>query len=97
MQRKHREALANGIIEPDQVKLLEKEFESKFEEEIRKLDMELIMELDQVVSEEQVTLEKANVPGFHVTNKPNEIQLQMYILNFINRLSIMNTLQSGEG
>lgn len=39
------------------------------------------------MSEQQVTLEKTGVPGFHVTNNPNEVRLQMYILEFILRLN----------
>ena len=42
---------------------------------------------DKQMSEQQVTLEKTGVPGFHVTNNPNEVRLQMYILEFILRLS----------
>lgn len=42
------------------------------------------------VSDQQVTLEKAGVPGFFVTNKPIEIKVQMYLLDFILRLSNMN-------
>ncbi|GAB6018679.1 hypothetical protein CHUAL_000355 [Chamberlinius hualienensis] len=57
------------------------------QEEIRRMDMKLIMELDQKVSDQQVTLEKAGVPGFFVTNNPTEIRLQMYILDFVQRLN----------
>ena len=39
------------------------------------------------VSDQQLTLENAGVPGFRVTNNPTEIRLQMYILEFIARLS----------
>lgn len=39
------------------------------------------------VSDQQMTLERAGVPGFHVTNNPTEIRVQMYILEFIARLS----------
>lgn len=41
------------------------------------------------VSDQQVILEKAGVPGFYVTNKPLEIKVQMYLLNFILQLSNM--------
>lgn len=41
------------------------------------------------VSDQQVTLEKAGVPGFFVTNKPIEVKVQMYLLDFILRLSRM--------
>ncbi|EEC15805.1 Gonadal protein gdl, putative, partial [Ixodes scapularis] len=39
------------------------------------------------VSDQQVTLEKAGVPGFFVTNSPMEISLQMCLLEFITRLA----------
>lgn len=37
-----------------------------------------------------MTLEKAGVPGFFVTNKPIEVKVQMYLLDFILRLSKMD-------
>lgn len=45
------------------------------------------------VSDQQVTLEKAGVPGFFVTNKPIAIKVQMYLLDFILRLSRMDIPQ----
>ena len=51
--------------------------------------MKIVMELDQKVMEQQSTLEKAGVPGFFVTNKPNDLKVQMYLLEFITRLSEM--------
>lgn len=41
------------------------------------------------MSDQQVTLEKAGVPGFYVTNDPMEIKVQMFLLDFILRLSKM--------
>ncbi|XP_077540445.1 gonadal protein gdl isoform X2 [Haemaphysalis longicornis] len=55
-------------------------------EEVNRLDMKIITQLDQCVSDQQVTLEKAGVPGFFVTNSPTEISIQMYLLQFILRL-----------
>lgn len=55
-------------------------------EEVNRLDMKIITQLDQCVSDQQVTLEKAGVPGFFVTNNPMEISIQMYLLQFILRL-----------
>jgi len=49
--------------------------------------MEVIRKLDQQVVDQQLFLEKASVPGFSVTNHPNDIQLQMYLLGFITTLS----------
>ncbi|CAH0407831.1 unnamed protein product [Chilo suppressalis] len=62
---------------------------TKHKEELKQTDMKLVMQLDQKVSDQQVTLEKAEVPGFYVTNKPIEVKVQMYLLDFILRLSQM--------
>ncbi|XP_063621296.1 gonadal protein gdl [Cydia splendana] len=63
---------------------------TKHKEEIKQTDMKLVIQLDQKVSDQQVTLEKAGVPGFFVTNKPIEVKVQMYLLDFILRLSKMD-------
>ncbi|XP_066991834.1 gonadal protein gdl [Anabrus simplex] len=62
----------------------------KHKEELKQTDMKLVLQLDQKVSEQQVLLEKAGVPGFFVTNNPIEIKVQMHLLDFILRLSKMN-------
>lgn len=41
------------------------------------------------VRDQQSTLEKAGVPGFYVTDNSKEIKIQMYLLDFIIRLSLM--------
>ena len=61
--------------------------ESDFNEAVRRMDMDVIRQLDQQVVDQQMFLEKASVPGFSVTNNPNDIQLQMYLLGFIATLS----------
>ena len=48
--------------------------------------MKIILDLDQKVMDQQVTLEKAGVPGFFVTNNAQEIKMQMFLLEFIIRL-----------
>lgn len=42
--------------------------------------------LDQKLMDQQGALWRANVPGFHVTNDPKEIQTQMHLLGLIQRL-----------
>lgn len=61
--------------------------EKRCDDEIKRKDMKIILELDGKVMEQQSTLEKAGVPGFFVTNKPHEIRLQMYLLDFLYKLS----------
>ena len=57
------------------------------EEELKRKEMKIVMELDQKVMDQQSTLEKAGVPGFHVTNNAHDVRLQMYLLDFIMKLS----------
>ena len=60
--------------------------DARFKEELKQHDMKLVTQLDQKVSDQQVTLERAGVPGFFVTNNPTEVQVQMYLLEFIVRI-----------
>ncbi|CAH1774504.1 unnamed protein product [Owenia fusiformis] len=98
LQRKQKEALQHcQMAKPHQLPYLqvqqERDFqtmEKKYEDELKRKDMKIILELDQKVMDQQVTLEKSGVPGFFVTNKPTEIKLQMHLLEFINRMSVMS-------
>lgn len=92
--KKHKEALTTqgqinlpniATIQAKQEKEIE-ELDKWQDEDETKTNMKIILELDQTVSDQQVTLEKAGVPGFFVTNNPNEIRLQMYLLEFIIRI-----------
>jgi len=60
--------------------------EARMKEDRQQEDMRLVTQLDQKVSDQQVTLERAGVPGFYVTNNPTEVQVQMYLLEFIVRI-----------
>lgn len=99
MAKKQKEALQMAVMNrPHNVPLLEathareaKALDDKFNTDINRMDMKLIMELDQKVSDQQVTLEKAGVPGFHVTNNAQEVRLQMYLLDFIIQLGNQRT------
>lgn len=87
LMRRLKEDQSVGLIASDRVAKIMREFDIKSSQELHRFDMKTISDLDQVVSEQQVTLEKTDVPGFHVTNNPTEVQLQMYIIDFITRLS----------
>jgi len=63
-----------------------KSLEKKQKEQLKQYDMRLVTQIDQKVSDQQVTLERAGVPGFNVTNRPVEIKVQMYLLEFILRI-----------
>ncbi|KFM67403.1 Protein DGCR6, partial [Stegodyphus mimosarum] len=76
--KRHKESLTNELlVHPQNATILrakqEKEMEdlAKFQEdEVNRLDMKIVMELDQIVSIQQVTMQKVGVPGFIVSNQP---------------------------
>ncbi|CAH0627024.1 unnamed protein product [Chrysodeixis includens] len=93
IQSKHTMEISNMIIttpSPEEQELQKTLLLARHKEELKHTDMKLVMQLDQKVSDQQVTLEKAGVPGFFVTNKPIEVKVQMYLLDFILRLSKMD-------
>lgn len=61
----------------------------RLDDEVKRKDMKVILELDQKVMDQQNTLEKAGLPGFFVTNNPQDVRLQMYLLEFMTSLSQM--------
>ncbi|KAG8197386.1 hypothetical protein JTE90_013509 [Oedothorax gibbosus] len=95
MQVRHREAVVKEVkANPRNLESLKarqlaemQNMDKWHEEELNHLDMKTIMDLDQLVSEQQLTLEKVGVPGFSVTNNPTDVKLQMYLLEFISELS----------
>ncbi|XP_045197356.2 protein DGCR6-like [Mercenaria mercenaria] len=94
LQKKHKAMLQDCQSKPHNLALTKTQIDREMEttkkrcdEEIRKKDQKIIMQLDQKVMDQQSTLEKAGVQGFYVTNKPQDIRLQMYLLEFIVRLS----------
>ncbi|XP_063532389.1 gonadal protein gdl [Cydia strobilella] len=82
--------MVNSTPNQEELELQKAILFTKHKEEIKQTDMKLVIQLDQKVSDQQVTLEKAGVPGFFVTNKPIEVKVQMYLLDFILRLSKMD-------
>jgi len=54
---------------------------------MKREDMRIVLELDQLAAQQQVTLEKAAVPGFFVSNKPCDQHLQMTLLAFVTQLA----------
>jgi len=83
------EALSSATID-ETVSAIKTSLEKKHKEELKEMDMNIILQLDQKVSDQQSILEKAGVPGFYVTNNPLEIQVQMRLCDFIIRLSKMD-------
>lgn len=60
--------------------------EQRIREEQRMMDEKIVLELDQKVIDQQSTLEKAGVSGFYVTTNPQELTLQMNLLELIRKL-----------
>jgi hypothetical protein len=49
--------------------------------------MKIVLDLDQKMLEQQTRLEKVGVPCMHATNKPQDVRLQMFIIEFIQRIA----------
>ncbi|XP_028904495.1 protein DGCR6L isoform X2 [Ornithorhynchus anatinus] len=60
--------------------------EQRVKEEQQMMDQKIVLELDQKVADQQSTLEKAGVTGFYVTTNPQELTLQMNVLELIRKL-----------
>ncbi|KAK3743869.1 hypothetical protein QZH41_016475 [Actinostola sp. cb2023] len=73
------------VVERDNLEENQK-LETTIDNEMLQLDQKVVLELDQIVSDQQATLERAGVPLFFITNKSDDVRLQMNILDFIQRL-----------
>ncbi|XP_046277017.1 protein DGCR6L isoform X1 [Marmota monax] len=60
--------------------------EHRIREEQHAMDRKIVLELDRKVADQQSTLEKAGVAGFYVTTNPQELTLQMNLLELIRKL-----------
>uniref|UniRef100_A0A1A8IDP6 DiGeorge syndrome critical region gene 6 n=1 Tax=Nothobranchius kuhntae TaxID=321403 RepID=A0A1A8IDP6_NOTKU len=89
--RKHKDALQSckshnlAILKSNQQAELET-LEVRVREEQRMMDKKIVAEMDQKVIDQQNTLEKAGVPGFFVTTNPQELTMQMNLLELILKL-----------
>jgi len=91
--KKHKEDQALYIGNPQALQTLQRAQQIELQaikreeaDELRRTDRKIILDLDQQVTDQQMTLERAGVSVFYVTNNPTEIRLQMYLLEFIDRL-----------
>lgn len=80
---------ATKIQDPEELQHILALMKIKHKKKMKETDQKLILHLDQKVQDQQLTLEKAGVPGFYVTDNPKEIKIQMYLIDFILRLSRM--------
>ncbi|KFO34816.1 Protein DGCR6 [Fukomys damarensis] len=69
--------------------------EHRIREEQQAMDRKIVLELDRKVADQQSTLEKAGVAGFYVTTNPQELTLQMNLLELIRKLQ-QRGCQSGK-
>ncbi|XP_020369115.1 protein DGCR6 isoform X1 [Rhincodon typus] len=89
--KKHKEALQNckthnmAVLRAAQQRELET-LEQRVKDEQRMMDEKIVLELDQKVIDQQNTLEKAGVPGFYITTNPQELTLQMNLLELILKM-----------
>lgn len=75
------------IQDPEELQHILALMKIKHKKKMKETDQKLILHLDQKVKDQQSTLEKAGVPGFYVTDNTKEIKIQMYLIDFILRLS----------
>uniref|UniRef100_A0A7N8X2T6 DiGeorge syndrome critical region gene 6 n=2 Tax=Mastacembelus armatus TaxID=205130 RepID=A0A7N8X2T6_9TELE len=89
--RKHKDALQSCkshnlvLLRSNQQAELEA-LEIRVREEQRMMDKKIVAEMDQKVIDQQNTLEKAGVPGFYITTNPQELTVQMNLLELILKL-----------
>ncbi|XP_060893705.1 protein DGCR6 [Labrus mixtus] len=89
--RKHKEALQSckshnlALLKSNQQAELEA-LEIRVREEQKMMDKKIVAEMDQKVIDQQNTLEKAGVPGFYITTNPQELTMQMNLLELILKL-----------
>ncbi|XP_017034298.1 gonadal protein gdl [Drosophila kikkawai] len=75
------------IKDPEELQHILGLIKIKHTKKLLETDKKIINILDQKVNDQQSTLQKAGVPGFYVTENPKEIKIQMFLLDFILRLS----------
>uniref|UniRef100_A0A3P8WS55 DiGeorge syndrome critical region gene 6 n=1 Tax=Cynoglossus semilaevis TaxID=244447 RepID=A0A3P8WS55_CYNSE len=89
--RKHKDALQMcrshnlGLLKSTHQTELET-LELRVREEQKMMDKKIVAEMDQKVIDQQNTLEKAGVPGFYITTNPQELTVQMNLLELILKL-----------
>nr|XP_046242793.1 protein DGCR6 [Scatophagus argus] len=89
--RKHKDALQS--CKSHNLALLKSNHQSELDaleirvrEEQKMMDKKIVAEMDQKVIDQQNTLEKAGVPGFYITTNPQELTMQMNLLELILKL-----------
>ncbi|CAF1124903.1 unnamed protein product [Adineta steineri] len=101
LTRKHSEDEARCADRPQHLNLLQaankREYEAfvkRVADEQQRFDMKIVLDLDQKMLEQQTRLEKAGVSCMHATNKPQDVRLQMFIIEFIQRIGKQQHISS---
>ena len=99
MSKRHNEEMAACEHRPHNLPLVKAKHEKEkaeldklLQEEIKQTDQQIILELDQLVTNQQTTMQQADVTFFSVTNNTQDVQVQMNILRFIQKLGQMNKI-----
>ncbi|TDG42841.1 hypothetical protein AWZ03_010750 [Drosophila navojoa] len=77
------------IKDPEELQHILGLLKIKHTKKLLETDKKIIEVLDQKVFDQQSMLQKAGVPGFYNTQNPKEIKIQMFLLDFILRLSLL--------
>ncbi|XP_056320463.1 protein DGCR6 [Danio aesculapii] len=95
--RKHKQALQTckshnlSVLKTNQRAETEA-LDQRVKDEQRMMDEKIVAEMDQKVLDQQNTLEKAGVPGFYITSNPQEVMMQMNLLELVVKLQQKETL-----
>ncbi|NP_001290742.1 protein DGCR6 isoform X1 [Esox lucius] len=98
--RKHKEALQackshNIAVMKTNQQAETEALEIRVREEQRMMDEKIVVELDQKVTDQQNTLEMAGVPGFYITTNPQELTMQINLLELILKLQQKESQSGG--
>lgn len=101
LSKKHKQEEAACKLKPHNLPLVKERQEKektdldlKLKDELRLTDQKIILELDQLVTDQQSTMQQAAVPLFSVTNQAGDIQVQMCVLGLIQKLSQINMINT---
>lgn len=93
-RRHHHEIASATANKPHTLPLLKSKHETEknelekiLVEEMKSTDKKVVLELDQIVADQQSTMLQCAVPLFCVTNNPQEVQLQMHLLRFLQKMN----------
>lgn len=64
-----------------------KAFLKRMQDEQQKFDSRIVLDLDQKMLEQQTRLEKIGLPCMFATTKPQDIRLQMFIIEYLQQIS----------